>query len=915
LPLRWVLLFLLPSLSHQASSEIFSLKVESPVSGLLGSSVSLHCAVTNNMDVRHEEVRWYRPKMYDTPMLLYENKQIQKSRVDVQYQGRVFLLGDLEKGDVSVKLENLTLTDRGDYVCHVSSDTWYDEAVVSLRMRAMGSTPVFCIREAGGGQVNVSCQSHGWLPEPSITWTDKDGRDLKHLSNDKFTHNSVGTVDVSSWLIVSPSESEWISCSVGLSDQERQEDRIMLRDTESLTGYIIIIPVLLVLCVIGIAVYCVLRKKGLILCRRKGTESTGAGTQSETEPLNKIRVENQDQTEAPSPERNSKQSAETPPTAPPSEVSQQESSEQQNPGAVKDQTHCADLDQVKKYKVNISIDPEGNPESLIHEGNAVKSSECFHPNSDIPDNVKIFTLCKEKFQSGQHYWEVKIQFFLVHVKLSEHTLFRTAMITALPLRWVLLFLLPSLSHQASSEIFSVKVESPVSGLLGSSVSLHCAVTNNMDVRHEEVRWYRPKMYDTPILLYENKQIQKSRVDVQYQGRVFLLGDLEKGDVSVKLENLTLADRGDYVCHVSTDNWYDKATVTLRLRVMGSTPVLSIREAGGGQVNVSCQSHGWLPEPSITWTDKDGRDLKHLSNDKFTHNSVGTVDVSSWLIVSPSESEWISCSVGLSDQERQEGRIILHVPARDTESLTGYIIIIPVLLVLCVVGIAVYCVLRKKGLILCRRKGTESTGAGTQSETEPLNKIRVENQDQTEAPSTETGPDVFTTNTPPAVFIRNAPPVASMRKTPPAASTTNAPPAVFIRNAPPVASMRKTPPAACTTNNTPAASTTNTPPAVFIRNTPPTASMRNPRRTEPMSENSYNLDQVKKYKVNISIDPEGNPESLIHEGNAVKSSECFHPNSDIPDHVKIFTLCKEKFQSGQHYWEVKVKKSQETVKLS
>ncbi|XP_053335804.1 butyrophilin-like protein 2 [Clarias gariepinus] len=279
------------------------------------------------------------------------------------------------------------------------------------------------------------------------------------------------------------------------------------------------------------------------------------------------------------------------------------------------------------------------------------------------------------------------------------------MISARPLRWVLLFL--SLSHQASSVIFSLKVESPVSGLLGSSVSLHCAVTKNMDVRHEEVRWYRPNMYDTPILLYENNQIQKSPVDVQYQGRVFLLGDLEKGDVSVKLENLTLTDRGDYTCHVSTDNWYDKATVTLRLRAVGSTPVLSIHEAGEGKVNVSCQSHGWILEPSIIWTHKDGRDLKHLSNDKFTINSVGTVDVSSWLIVSPSESEWISCSVGLSDQERKEDRIMLHVPA---QSLTGYIIIIiiPVLLVLCVVGIAVYCVLRKKVCVRAEVSQQESS---------------------------------------------------------------------------------------------------------------------------------------------------------------------------------------------------------------
>ncbi|KAM9431960.1 butyrophilin subfamily 2 member A2-like [Clarias gariepinus] len=273
------------------------------------------------------------------------------------------------------------------------------------------------------------------------------------------------------------------------------------------------------------------------------------------------------------------------------------------------------------------------------------------------------------------------------------------MTSALDLRWAQMFLLLSLSQKTSSKIFSLKVESPVSGLLGSSVSLHCAVTNNVDVQPLEVRWYRSNMYDTPILLYENKQIQKSPVDVQYQGRVFLLGDLEKGDISVKLENLTLTDRGDYVCHVSTDNWYEKATVTLRLRAVGSTPVLSIREAGEGKVNVSCQSHGWLPEPSITWTNKDGRDLKHLSNDKFTNNSVGTVDVSSWLIVSPSESEWISCSVGLSDQERKESRIKPHGCTSDSESWIVSFIVTLILLLLCIIGSAVCLVQQRKGKIL------------------------------------------------------------------------------------------------------------------------------------------------------------------------------------------------------------------------
>ncbi|KAI5087841.1 butyrophilin-like [Silurus meridionalis] len=287
----------------------------------------------------------------------------------------------------------------------------------------------------------------------------------------------------------------------------------------------------------------------------------------------------------------------------------------------------------------------------------------------------------------------------------------------------------------TSGLFSVKVQSPVSGLLGSSVSLPCALENILDARHLELRWYRPKLYNTPALFYKDKQIQKNPVDVQYQGRVFLLGDLENGDVSMKLENLTLADRGDYVCHVSSDKWYDEATVSLRLRVVGSTPVRTLQEAGAGKINVSCHSNGWLPEPLVIWTDKDGRDLKHLSKDKFTSNTEGLVDVSSWMIVSPSESEWISCSVSLSGQETKVSRTALFIPA---ESRNGYLLLIPIVLLMCAAGIIVYCVLRKKGLI--SKEKQKGTAEGTLSETEPLNQACVKNPDENDSSPVINAPD-------------------------------------------------------------------------------------------------------------------------------------------------------------------------------
>lgn len=39
------------------------------------------------------------------------------------------------------------------------------------------------------------------------------------------------------------------------------------------------------------------------------------------------------------------------------------------------------------------------------------------------------------------------------------------------------------------------------------------------------------------------------------------------------------------------------------------------------------------------------------------DSEGLVSVSSWLLYSPSDSEWISCTVGLNHQEMRDSRIV------------------------------------------------------------------------------------------------------------------------------------------------------------------------------------------------------------------------------------------------------------------
>uniref|UniRef100_A0A8B9LWD1 Ig-like domain-containing protein n=1 Tax=Astyanax mexicanus TaxID=7994 RepID=A0A8B9LWD1_ASTMX len=157
--------------------------------------------------------------------------------------------------------------------------------------------------------------------------------------------------------------------------------------------------------------------------------------------------------------------------------------------------------------------------------------------------------------------------------------------------------------------FSVVVpETPVSGLFGGSVTLPCALSDNLDARKLEVRWYRPSMYSSPALLYLNEKLDLTSADLKYQGRVSLPGPLEKGEASLKLDDLRSSDIGTYMCHVSSKVEHINANIILSFLAVGSSPILSMLDAGGGKVNVSCRSHGWLPKPTLTWRDREGSSL-------------------------------------------------------------------------------------------------------------------------------------------------------------------------------------------------------------------------------------------------------------------------------------------------------------------
>uniref|UniRef100_A0A3B1K8U9 Ig-like domain-containing protein n=1 Tax=Astyanax mexicanus TaxID=7994 RepID=A0A3B1K8U9_ASTMX len=134
-------------------------------------------------------------------------------------------------------------------------------------------------------------------------------------------------------------------------------------------------------------------------------------------------------------------------------------------------------------------------------------------------------------------------------------------------RWA--WLVVSLSFCDGNDPFSVVVPRvPVYGLLGSSVTLPCSISPTLNAVNFEVLWFRPQEGHTPILFYQDLEIRENPRNPQFQGRVSLIGGLDKGNVSVKLENIRLEDKGEYICRVEKtdegEEWYDEATVSLQV---------------------------------------------------------------------------------------------------------------------------------------------------------------------------------------------------------------------------------------------------------------------------------------------------------------------------------------------------------------
>ncbi|XP_041030673.1 butyrophilin-like protein 8 [Carcharodon carcharias] len=115
------------------------------------------------------------------------------------YQDRAEVCdNEIPKGNVSLKLKNVTLSDSGIYRLSVTNQSQSHEIMVTVGVRAVGEQPVIHSYVTDQGVPMLVCESSGWFPEPTVLWENGHGMQLTKNAQTERINSTDGIIHMRS---------------------------------------------------------------------------------------------------------------------------------------------------------------------------------------------------------------------------------------------------------------------------------------------------------------------------------------------------------------------------------------------------------------------------------------------------------------------------------------------------------------------------------------------------------------------------------------------------------------------------------------------------------------------------------------------------------------------------------------------
>ncbi|XP_062866011.1 butyrophilin-like protein 8 isoform X2 [Trichomycterus rosablanca] len=166
---------------HHAFSETFRLVgPDVPLYAVTGSDLVLPCLIEPKTSAVDMRVEWFRPDTKNSLVHLYTDHTVINLGQIPSYKGRTALSDEkLEKGDASLLLANVQVSDEGKYKCYIVAETLYDDFTVQVKVEAVGTEPLITLESFDhSGGFSLLCESKNWRPEPEVLWLGDEGINL-----------------------------------------------------------------------------------------------------------------------------------------------------------------------------------------------------------------------------------------------------------------------------------------------------------------------------------------------------------------------------------------------------------------------------------------------------------------------------------------------------------------------------------------------------------------------------------------------------------------------------------------------------------------------------------------------------------------------------------------------------------------
>uniref|UniRef100_A0A4W5N497 Ig-like domain-containing protein n=1 Tax=Hucho hucho TaxID=62062 RepID=A0A4W5N497_9TELE len=163
---------------------------------------------------------------------------------------------------------------------------------------------------------------------------------------------------------------------------------------------------------------------------------------------------------------------------------------------------------------------------------------------------------------------------------------------------------------------------PVVTSAGHDVILPCHLSPQTSAVAMAIRWFKVGEFANPLYLYLGGKVTEGK---GYEGRVSMFNqELEKGNISLLLNNVMASERGSYTCHASYLDWIQELPVVLQVKQQGSVPRISMRKHHRVFIQLSCSSENWYPAPDMLWTDRSGKEITSAETERPKQKDEGVL---------------------------------------------------------------------------------------------------------------------------------------------------------------------------------------------------------------------------------------------------------------------------------------------------